>query len=51
MKFVTNINIDKENLIKFLLDFVYYLYIFLTLTLLYYLVLPYNSLLSHMSKN
>jgi len=31
---------------EFLLDLVYYLYIFLTLTLLCYLVLPYKSLVS-----
>jgi len=40
---------DKENSIEFLLDFLHYLYKWLTLTLYQSPMLPYESLLSHTS--
>ena len=40
---------DKENSIEFLLDFLHYLYKWLTLTLYQSPALPYESLLSHVS--
>jgi len=42
---------DKKNSIEFLLDFLHYLYKWLTLTLYQSPVLPYESLLSHTSIN
>jgi len=45
------VQVNKENSIEFLLDSAHYLYIFVTLTPVYYPVFPYELFLICMSKN